>query len=85
MIAKDADWGFFLKYGNWFISKIIQILYDGPSMREAGGTYRMIKKRCLKSILPYLTEGKSAFLIKKYGLYSLIVKKLSPFSNLPNK
>ncbi len=62
LIDKEADWTPFLKYGNWFIAKLIQVLYGGPSMRESGGTYRMIKKECLNTLLPYLSRGDAAFL-----------------------
>ena len=62
LISKDADWDLFLKWGNWFISKIIQILYYGPSMSEAGGTFRIIKRKCIKKILPKITSYNSAFL-----------------------
>lgn len=62
MIEKGADWTLFLKYGNWLLAKLIQVLYGGPSMREAGGTYRLIKRSCLNAILPYLSRGDSAFL-----------------------
>lgn len=62
LIRKGADWTAFLKYGNWFIAKLIQVLYAGPSMREAGGTYRMMTKHCIDYILPHLTRFDSAFL-----------------------
>ncbi len=62
LIEKGADWTPFLKYGNWFLAKLIQVLYRGPTMREAGGTYRAIKKKCLDAVLPYLSRYDSAFL-----------------------
>jgi glycosyltransferase involved in cell wall biosynthesis len=62
MIDDAADWGLFLKYGNWFVAKLLQVLYNGPSMKDAGGTYRMIKKSALKKILPYLTRMDSILL-----------------------
>jgi glycosyltransferase involved in cell wall biosynthesis len=62
MIGPDADWGPFLKYGNWFIAKLIQLLYNGPSMREAGGTFRIVRAPLLRTILPHLTRTDSAFL-----------------------
>ena len=62
IIEKGADWTPFLKYGNWLIAKMIQVLYVGPSMRDAGGTYRMISRECLNKIFPYLTRTDPAFL-----------------------
>ena len=48
-------------YGNWFVARLMQLLYAGPSMVEAGGTYRMIRKEALNKILPYFSAGNSAF------------------------
>lgn len=62
LIDEQADWTPFLKYGNWFLAKLIQVLYHGPTMREAGGTYRLINRKCLDSILPHLSRTDSAFL-----------------------
>ncbi len=62
LIDRQADWTPFLKYGNWFLAKLIQVLYYGPTMREAGGTYRLVNRRCLDFILPYLSRTDSAFL-----------------------
>lgn len=62
LIRKSADWTPFLRYGNWFLAKLIQVLYNGPSMREAGGTYRMINRCCLEKILPYISRYDSTFL-----------------------
>ncbi len=68
LISSDADWGFGLMIGNWLVAKYMQLLYFGIkgleyiSMAEAGGTYRVITRGALNKILPYLKEGKSAFL-----------------------
>lgn len=62
MIKKGADWGFFLKWGNWFVARLMQLLYHGPSMKDIGVTFRMIKRPCLNAVLPYLSRTDSAFL-----------------------
>lgn len=62
LIAKSANMYFFLKWGNWFVAKILQMLYNGPSLSDMGCTYRLIKKEALGKIKDRLTVGGSAFL-----------------------
>ena len=53
---------FLLKWGNWFVAKILQIFYNGPSLSDMGCTYRLIKRDALKKIESSLSVGGSAFL-----------------------
>ncbi len=68
LISSDADWTFSLMIGNWLVAKYMQLLYLGiksfedMSMREVGGTFRVIKREALKKILPYTSEGQGAYL-----------------------
>jgi len=62
MIWRGANMGHLLKWGNWFVAKILQVLYRGPSLTDMGCTYRLIKKRALDDIKDCLSVGGSAFL-----------------------
>jgi glycosyltransferase involved in cell wall biosynthesis len=68
LIAEGADWTFSLMFGNWLLSKYMQLLYFGSNslediaMREVGGTFRVIKREALEKIMPYVSEGQAAFL-----------------------
>lgn len=68
LIGSDADWTVGLMIGNWLLAKYMQLLYLGVrsledmTMREVGGTFRVIKRDVLNKILPYLSEGQGAFL-----------------------
>ncbi len=61
MIWDGANMGFFLKFGNWAVAKLLEFLFNGPSLTDVGCTYRMIKKDGLAKILPHLTVGGSYF------------------------
>jgi len=61
LIWNGANMGIFLKWGNWFIAKMIEVIYNGPHLSDAGCTYRLIKKDALKKIEPKFTVGKSHF------------------------
>jgi glycosyltransferase involved in cell wall biosynthesis len=61
LIWKGANMGVFLKWGNWFLGKMIEILYNGPSLTDVGCTYRLINKKALEKIQPKFTVGDSHF------------------------
>lgn len=62
MIWQGANMGYMLKWGNWLVAKILQFLYNGPSLSDMGCTYRMIRKEALDEIKDDFTVGGSAFL-----------------------
>ncbi len=49
-IGKGANMGHFLKTGNWFVAKMMQVLYRTNSLSDVGCTFRLIKKSALKKI-----------------------------------
>lgn len=62
LIARSANMYFFLKFGNWFVAKILQVLYNGPALTDMGCTYRLVKREALEQIGSSLSVGGSAFL-----------------------
>jgi len=62
LVWKGANMGLFLKWGNWGLGKIMEILYNGPSLTDVGCTYRSIKKDALNKIQDKFTVGGSHFL-----------------------
>ena len=61
LIWEGANMGLFLKWGNWFLAKLIQTLYNGPSLTDVGCTLRAIKKTALKKIQNKFNVGGSEF------------------------
>lgn len=49
-ISKGANMGHFLKVGNWFVAKMMQILYRTNSLTDVGCTFRLIKRSALKKM-----------------------------------
>ncbi len=49
-IGEGANMGHFLKAGNWFVAKMMQILYRTNSLSDVGCTFRLIKRKPLKKI-----------------------------------
>lgn len=61
LIWEGANMGHFLKWGNWGLGKLIQVLYGGPALTDVGCTYRLIKRQALERIQERFTVGKSHF------------------------
>jgi glycosyltransferase involved in cell wall biosynthesis len=62
MIWTGANMGFLLRWGNWAVAKLIQVLYNTPSLSDCGCTLRLIHRPALERIRGRLTVGSSHFL-----------------------
>jgi glycosyltransferase involved in cell wall biosynthesis len=62
LLRKGANMGWFLRWGNIAVAKIMQILYAMPSLTDCGCTFRLIRTSRAKDILGDLTVGQSHFL-----------------------
>ncbi len=61
MIWEGANMGKFLKWGNWTVAKMIELLYNAPSLTDVGCTYRLIKREALLKIKDKFSVGRSHF------------------------
>jgi glycosyltransferase involved in cell wall biosynthesis len=62
LIWAQANMGWFLRVGNWWVAKMIQLLYDAPSLSDCGCTLRLTRREALARIQDDLTIGGSHFL-----------------------
>jgi glycosyltransferase involved in cell wall biosynthesis len=62
LIWKQANMGWFLRVGNWTVAKLIQVLFDGPSLTDCGCTLRLTHRAALARFIDDLTVGGSHFL-----------------------
>ena len=51
LVDKDANMGLFLRWGNIFVAKILQLVYGDMRLTDVGCTFRAIKKQALKKII----------------------------------
>lgn len=49
-IWQGANMGWFLKFGNWAVAKLIEVLYNTTSLSDVGCTFRLIKMNALQKI-----------------------------------
>ena len=61
LIWEGSNMGDFLRVGNWFLGKMIEVLHNGPHLSDVGCTYRLIKRDSLESIQDRFTVGGSHF------------------------
>jgi hypothetical protein len=62
LVWEQANMGWFLRIGNWSVAKMIQLLYDGPSLSDCGCTLRLTHRHALERIQDGFTVGSSHFL-----------------------
>jgi glycosyltransferase involved in cell wall biosynthesis len=62
LIWHGANMGWQLRWGNWIVAKLLQVLFDGPSLSDCGCTLRLVRRSAAQRLLPRLTVGGSHFL-----------------------
>ncbi len=59
---EEANMGWFLRWGNYAVAKLMEVLYGTPSLSDCGCTFRLIHRSKAEVIKPDLFVGKSHFL-----------------------
>ena len=54
--------GWQLRWGNWIVAKMVQVLFGGPSLSDCGCTLRLVHRGTAQRMLPRFTVGSSHFL-----------------------
>lgn len=67
-IWDGANMGWHLRWGNWALAKIIEVLYNTAYLSDVGCTFRVIRRNCVADVLPRTHDAGSAF-----GLELLLV------------
>src|SRR5579864_7457252 len=62
LIWHGANMGWQLRWGNWLVAKLLQVLFGGPSLSDCGCTLRLIRRSAAQRMLPRFTVGGSHFL-----------------------
>jgi glycosyltransferase involved in cell wall biosynthesis len=61
LIWRGANMGFALKWGNWGVAKIVEVLFNTSHLSDVGCTYRLITRETLNQIRHRFTVGGSHF------------------------
>jgi glycosyltransferase involved in cell wall biosynthesis len=62
LIWHGANMGWQLRWGNWVVAKLLQVLFGGPSLSDCGCTLRLIRRSAADQMLPRFSVGGSHFL-----------------------
>ena len=60
-IWERANMGFLLKWGNWFVAKLLELLFNTSYLSDVGCTYRMIRRPALLQLLPLFRVNSNFF------------------------
>ncbi|MBS3153259.1 glycosyltransferase family 2 protein [Candidatus Woesearchaeota archaeon] len=61
LIWSGAKMSWFWRLGNWFLGKVIEYLFNGPCLTDAGGGMKLFKKETIRKIQDKFTVGGSHF------------------------
>lgn len=70
--TKDANMGFFLRFGNIAVARLMQFLYRTSPLTDCGCTFRVLRRPLVRKLLPRFTVGGQHFLSELAVLTSLL-------------
>jgi glycosyltransferase involved in cell wall biosynthesis len=79
-IYSGANMGRFLKWGNWFVAKLVEILYNTTYLSDVGCTFRIVSSRLARKVLEEETTDRGYF-----GLQMMLIaiKKKYSYVQIP--
>ncbi len=79
-IFTGANMGPFLRWGNWAVAKLVEVLFNTTYLSDVGCTFRVLHRRAIATITPSLEGTGSSF-----GLEMLlqVVRHRIPFVQVP--
>lgn len=80
LIGEGANMGVFLKWGNVFVAKLIEVFFNTTHLSDVGCTMRLFSKDALQKIQPQFSIGGNYFSPEMIMLTAL---KRIPFVELP--
>lgn len=61
MIWSGANMGVFLKWGNWAVAKLVEMLFNTSHLSDVGCTYRLLTRKTLEEVQERFSVGGSHF------------------------
>jgi glycosyltransferase involved in cell wall biosynthesis len=61
LIGRGANMGAFLRYGNVFVAKLLEVLFNTYTLTDVGCTLRLTSREALDQITPHFRSGGSYF------------------------
>ena len=80
MIWQGANMGFGLKWGNWFVAKMAEFLFNSSILTDCGCTMRLITGAAYEKLEPFFTRTRNDFGLE---LTLLVITHKVPFMEIP--
>ncbi len=79
-IYEGANMGLFLRYGNWAVAKLVEVLFNTVSLSDVGCTFRVMRRSVIDQITPDFERHESSF-----GLEMMLhlVRQRVPLTQVP--
>jgi hypothetical protein len=61
LIWRGANMGWFLKWGNWAVAKMVEAMFNTSHLSDVGCTYRLVHRSLAQRLLSRFTVGSSHF------------------------
>ena len=80
LVWEGANMGFFLKWGNWAVGKLMEFLFNTTLLTDVGCSMRLFHREAYEAISPQFAIGGSAF-----GPHLMLLTILNglPFNEIP--
>lgn len=80
LVWEGANMGFFLKWGNWAVGKMLEFLFNTTLLTDVGCSMRLFRREAYEKIAPQFAVGGSAF-----GPHLMLLTILNgiPFIEIP--
>ena len=80
MIWEGANMGWFLRLGNYFVAKLIEVFFNTTTLSDVGCTYRMLNRSSLEAMEDHFMVGGSHFGLE---MMLLAIEKRIRFIQIP--
>lgn len=60
-ILSGANMGWFLRWGNWFVAKLTEVLFNTVYLSDVGCTFRVLSRSAIDAMRPDFTGNGSSF------------------------
>ena len=61
LIGSGANMGMFLRYGNVFVAKLLEVLFNSYTLTDVGCTMRVMTREAMETLQPHFRTGSSFF------------------------
>ena len=81
-ILSGANMGWFLRWGNWAVAKLTEVLFNTVYLSDVGCTFRVLTRAAVDEIEPYFESTGSSF---GFEMMLIVAERRLPLVQVPVK